>query len=252
MKVIDVYRRLDQIAPFDTQEAFDNSGLLTGHPDWEVTGALLTLDCTPAAVREAVEHGANLIISHHPLMFSPRKTLREDDPEAALLSALIRSRIALIACHTCLDKAPGGINDVLADRAGLEQVEGEGFLRVGNLPETMTAEAYGALLSERLHTVTRIMGDPRQQVTRVGLCSGAGSDEWEEAKALGADAFISGEIKHHHALAAAQQGVVCFECGHHATEEPGILALSAALQMGPNGVQWNLPVIKSTKKAYFP
>lgn len=241
---------IDAIAPFDTQLDFDNCGLLLGNPASAVTGIHLALDCTDAVVSEAVAHGANLIITHHPIIFRARKHMREDDPAGRLLCRIIREQIAVIAAHTCLDRAPGGVNDVLARTIGLANIRGEDFLRVGNLSASMTADAYRLHLEKALNTTVRLMGDPAQTVTAVGLCSGSGGEYWHDASLLGADAFLSGEISHHHALDAAAAGLVCFECGHHATEAPGIFAVADALQNWQSIVQWSVPVTKSQAAAY--
>ena len=105
-------------------------------------------------------------------------------------------------------------------------------------------------LAAALETDVRLMGDPELPVSRLGLCSGAGGSEWEAAAALGADAFLSGEVKHHQALAMADAGIPCFECGHFATEQPGIFALADALQSALNQVQYKLGVYKSEAGAY--
>lgn len=252
LTVQDVYDFINERAPFDTQADFDNSGLLVGSPAAAVHHIHVAMDCTEAVAQEAAALGADLIVTHHPVMFSPRKTLREDDPEARLLCRLIRGGQALIAAHTSLDQAPGGINDVLAAAIGLEDVTGEGFLRVGNLPAAMTPDALAQHLAQRLHTVVRPMGPAGRSIRRVGVCSGAGSDCWAQAAEMGAVGFVSGEIRHHHALAASEARMVCFECGHHATEEPGIFALADALQNWPDAVQWKVRVTKSRLGAYQP
>ena len=248
--VQDIYDFINARAPFETQDSYDNAGLLVGHPAWEVRGVHVALDVTASVLDEAIAAGANLIVTHHPLMFSPRKRLVETDSEAALLCRMIRHEIALIAAHTNLDQAPGGINDVLARAIGLEDVSGEGYLRVGRLPAPMTAEAFAAQASQALHTVIRVMGQPGREVSRVAVCSGAGSDYWSAGRALGADAFLTGEAKHHHALEAAPSGLIMLEAGHHATEEPGIFALADALQNHLNALQYKIPVSKSTAHPY--
>ena len=111
------------IAPFELAEEWDNVGLLAGHPDWPVARAMVALDLTDGALREAAEKGVQLIVTHHPILLNGRKNLREDDGEGALLAALIRARIALIAAHTNYDSAPGGMNDVLAAALGLSEPE---------------------------------------------------------------------------------------------------------------------------------
>ncbi len=246
----DVLELLNQAAPFDTQEPWDNSGFLVGKRDQPVTGILFALDVTGQVIDEAVEKGANLIVTHHPLMFDPIRRVTDETFEGRLILRLIREGVGLIACHTCLDRAPGGINDALAECCALLDVEGDGFIRVGTLPVPMAAGELREYLSAALGDTVRLMGDPARTVHRLGMCSGAGSGEWEEAAALGADGFLSGEVKHHHALAMADAGVPCFECGHFATEQPGIFALADALQSALNQVKYSLSIFKSRAGAY--
>lgn len=250
LTVQQVYDFINERAPFETQLAFDNSGLLVGHPDNEVTGVHFALDVTNHVIDEAIANGANLIVTHHPMMFSAIKRLVETGHEARLLCRMIRAGISLISAHTNLDQAPGGCNDVLAQRIGLTDIQGEGFVRVGALPRPMAADELAAHISEKLGDVVRVMGDPAAVITRVGMCSGSGADEWPAAAAMGAQAFLTGEVKHHIALEAADAGVVMLEAGHHATEEPGIFALAKALQMSELGVQYNVRVSLSSAKAY--
>lgn len=241
---------INERAPFETQLSFDNSGLLVGDPNLEVTGVHFALDVTDRVMDEAIENGANLIVTHHPLMFSPIKRLVETDHQSRLLCRMIRENISLIAAHTNLDQAVGGCNDVLAQRIGLTGIEGEGFVRVGALPSPMTAGELAASISQSLGDVVRVMGDASSPVEKVGLCSGAGADEWPAAAALGAQAFLTGESKHHIALEASAAGVVILEAGHHATEEPGIFALADALQNSSLAVQYKVCVFTSSAKAY--
>ena len=253
MTVKQILELVDHLAPFDTQDEYDNCGLLVGSPAQEVTGILFALDVTEGVIREAVEKGASLIITHHPLMFTPRKRVTDEDYEGRIICLLIRANLSLIAAHTCLDKAPGGINDTLASQCGLTEVEGEEFIRVGNLPEPMTAAALAEELSKRLGDTVRCMGPEDAVIRRVGLCSGSGSGEWEKAALLGCDAFLSGEVKHHHALAMADRGIVALEGGHFATEAAGIFALADALQNAIDKIELKKRVFKSAQKAYsFP
>jgi len=250
LTVSQVYDFINAIAPFDTQEDFDNSGLLVGSMEQEVRGIHVAMDVTASVLEEAIEAGANLIVTHHPMMFRGRKTLTDADREGRLLRRMIRHGISLIAAHTNLDRAPGGINDVLAQVIGLEEITGEDFVRVGKLPAPMTAADLALHLEKTLHTTVRVMGYEDEIIDRVGLCSGSGDDYWPQAAALGADAFITGETHHHIVLDAADADMVLFECGHHATEEPGIFALADALQKWTNEVQCYVRVSKSTARAY--
>ena len=245
-----VYDFINERAPFDTQLAFDNSGLLVGAPDREVTGVHFALDVTNRVIDEAVANGANLIVTHHPMMFSPVKRLVETEHEARLLCRLIREDISLISAHTNLDQAAGGCNDVLAQTIGLTDIQGEGFVRVGSLPRPMAACELAAHIGGVLGDVVRVMGDPLAVITKVGMCSGSGADEWPGAAAMGAQAFLTGEVKHHIALEAADSGIVMLEAGHYATEAPGIFALAKALQTSELGVQYNVRVSTSRAQAY--
>lgn len=252
MTVQDIYDFINTFAPFSAQADFDNAGLLLGDPHQEITGIHVALDATEGVLDEALQHGANLIVTHHPLMFTSRQRLVEDDAEAHLLCRMIRNRVALIAAHTNLDQAPGGINDVLAACCGLTDVSGEGYLRIGTLPEGETPATLIPRLKSALNTTVRVMGQmpPDRPLRRMAVSSGAGSDSWAEAVQMGADVFLTGEMKHHHALALAQEGVLGLEAGHFATEEPGIFALADALQMRLNRVQCKGYVSKSHQGGY--
>lgn len=249
LTVQNIYDMINARAPFETQDPYDNAGLLVGDPAAEVQGIHVAMDVTDRVLDEAVANGANLIVTHHPIMFSAIQRVVSTNYESRLMLRMIREGISLIAAHTNLDQAPGGINDVLAQRIGLTDISGENYIRIGTLPRPMTTQELADHISQALNTVVRPMGQ-RVNITRVAMTSGGGSDSWKDALALGAHAFLSGEIKHHHALEAVDNGLVCLEAGHHATEEPGIFALADALQNELDAVQCNVHVSKSRVGAY--
>ena len=250
MNVRTIYNLIHTVAPFDTQQEWDNSGLLVGSPAQEVTSILFALDVTQPVIDEAVALGAQLIVTHHPLMFSAIRSLTDDNYEGRLIRRLVQENISLISAHTNLDQATGGINDTLAALCGLVEVSGDGFFRSGFLPEPMTVRAFADLLGENLETTVRVLAPENRMVRRIGLCSGSGGDEWTRALEAGCDAFVSGEIKHHYALALADAGIAALECGHYATEEPGLAALAEALQNSLNHVECNVRVFVSAVPAY--
>ena len=253
MTVHDLYNMVDRFAPFSTQAEGDNSGFLVGSSSQEVSCILFALDVTQAVIDEAVSLGANLIITHHPLMFSPVRSLTDTDYEGRLIRRLTRENISLISAHTNLDQAHGGVNDTLAERCGLTEISGEGYFRCGLLPAQTSARQFADELKATLHTEVRLMGSGNTVIRKIGLSSGGGSDMWRFAADAGCDAFISGEIKHHCALALADCGIVGFECGHFATEEPGIRALASALQKSLVQLQCNMRIYVSDLSAYsFP
>ena len=181
MTVKELYDMIDRIAPFSTQMEGDNSGFLVGSAAQEVTGILFALDVTEPVIEEAAALGAQLIVTHHPLMFDPLRTLTDDDYEARLIRRLAREDISLIAAHTCLDRAPGGVNDTLAELCGLTEVTGEGFFRCGLLPAPLSAWEYAEQLKAALRTEVRLMGPGDAVIRKVGLCSGSGGSEWPAA-----------------------------------------------------------------------
>ena len=253
MNVEMIYNLIHAVAPFDTQMDGDNSGLLVGSPSQENKNILFALDVTEPVIDEAVALGAELIVTHHPLMFSAIRSLTDETYEGRLIRRLVKENISLISAHTNLDRAVGGINDTLAALCGLVEITGDGFFRAGFLPEPMTVRSFADLLEQNLETTVRIMAPEDRLIRRVGLCSGSGGDEWVHAAETGCDAFVSGEIKHHYALAMADSGIAAFECGHYATEEPGLAALSEALQNSLNHVECNVRVFVSAVSAYsFP
>ena len=245
MKAREIFDWLDHRAPFETQLDYDNSGWIVGDPEMQVSGIHLALDCTPQVLQQMLKNGSNLLITHHPLMFTPIHSILDSDYEGGLIAEMLRNQMTMIASHTCLDQAEGGINDALAHSIGLTEIRGTGFVRVGRLPKAMDAESFAGHLETVLQDRVRIMGSRKQAVSHVGLCSGAGGSEWQEAREMGASAFVTGEMKHHLSLEANASGIVCFECGHAATELPGIRALREALQSADFIVKSDLRVTMS-------
>ena len=140
MTVNDVFNWIDRFAPFETQDDYDNAGLVVGDPNKEIHTVLFALDATPSVVADAVHIGAELIVTHHPLMFAPTKTLRFDHGEGAVLKALAANSISLIAAHTNLDQCDGGIADSLVEALGLVNVVKNDncvYIRTGTLPKPM-------------------------------------------------------------------------------------------------------------------
>lgn len=224
MTVQDIFDFFDEKAPFASAEEWDNPGLLVGDPHRGVDRVLVALDATVGAVDAAAALGAQLIITHHPVIFAPLKRLESK----SIPYRLAHEGIALIAAHTNLDKAAGGVNDTLAERLGLENVTTaeDGFTRIGVLPDTMTARDFAAHAARVLDTPVRYAGDT--PVTTVAVCGGGGGDFIDGCVGL-ADAYVTGEVKHHEWLAAADR-INVVEAGHYATEVPVVDTLAGWLE----------------------
>ena len=236
---------LNQIAPLELAEEWDNVGLLAGDPDQEVDTVLCALDLNRQVLDEAAFLGAQLIVTHHPILFRGRKNLCEADAEGKLLCALVRSGIAMIAMHTNYDNACPGVNDALASALGLKDVEVlENGMRVGTTDDG-TFGTFADRAERALGGVIRRYGDPERPVARVAVLGGAGEDFAAEARSSGADAYLTGEMAYHKALEAMDNGLCVMEAGHAATEAPGILALADGLQIAADAVQYKIRVLKS-------
>ena len=249
--IAQVLELLDAIAPLELAEEWDNVGLLAGRPDAAVDAVLCALDLTLPVIREARERGAQLIVTHHPILFRGRKNLREDDAEGRMLCALVRCGIGLIAMHTNFDNAQPGVNDALARALGLCGVEAlENGMRVGTT-DAGTLDAFAREAERALGGVIRAYGDGSAPVRRVAVLGGAGEDFAAQALAAGADAYVTGEMAYHKALDAADNGLCVLEAGHAATERPGILALAGSLQKAADALQYNIRVFKSEGELYL-
>lgn len=243
--VRDVYAMIDSFAPFASAMMGDNVGLLVGKKDRPVDTILTALDATPQVVQEASKLGAQLLITHHPIMFSPRNCLDEEDPDAALISDMIRAGVSMIAAHTNLDIAHGGVNDVLAERIGWPVVEVQEFLRIGGWETPQTLEDLQLAVSQALHTQVIRYGKEDAKISRFAICSGSGGSEVKNARDAGADVLLTGEIKHGQALDAMARGLNVLAAGHRATEVCAADLLSKHLQSSLDEVELKVRVFVS-------
>jgi len=231
--VRDVYDFLDSIAPFAGQEPWDNSGLQVGDWDSSVERAMVCLDATPEVTAQAAAFGTQLLVSHHPVLFKPRRQLLARDP-AWLLA---RQGIAAIASHTPIDAMPGGVNDTLAERLGM-RTSGmlNGIVRLGSLPEPVRAADLAALAAQKLEAEARFC-DAGGFIATVAICGGQGCHFLEEIYGR-ADALVTGDAGHHDFLEARQQGLSLIAAGHYETEIHVIPALMRLLQEAFPHVEW--------------
>mgnify|MGYP000757360225 CR=1 FL=1 len=215
MTVQDILNFWEARAPLALAEEWDNPGLLVGSPTAQVSAVLTTLDITPQAVKAAAAMGAQLIVSHHPVIFSPLRRLEGDSVPYRLAAA----GIAALCLHTNLDKAAGGVNDALIRQMGWPPagVAPDGLCRIVTLPAPVKADELAHDAAQRLHTAVRFAAGGRDTVTRIGVCSGAGGDCLLDL-AESVDAVLTGEIKHHEWLAFTGAGVAAIDAGHYATE----------------------------------
>ena len=229
-KVGDILERLEMLMPLDLAEDYDNVGLLAGSREREVSAVMCALDLNAYVIAEAEAHGAQLIVTHHPILFRGRKNLCEDDPEGRLLARLVRSGVSLIAMHTNYDNARDGVNDALAARLGLRDVTVlENGMRMGEI-DGMNLDALAGHVQECLGGVVRRYGSTDMPVKRVAVMGGSGGSYAPIAIGAGADVFITGEIGYHSALDAWDMKMGVLEAGHAATELPAVHHLAGKLR----------------------
>ena len=231
-----VYETMQAIAPLQLAESWDNPGLLVDCGG-QVHRVLVTLDITPEVVAEAAAKHCQVIVAHHPVIFSPLKKLGPQD----VAFQLVRAGISAVCMHTNLDAAEGGVNEVLAGILGMKNLEvfAEGCGRVGEVEETTVlalARMAQAELGKRCNqpengpAVQVKFADTGRPVRRLAVISGAGGSMFEDALAVGTDCLLTGEANHHHAIDAERLGLSLIAAGHYATEFPVTAAVAAKLR----------------------
>jgi dinuclear metal center YbgI/SA1388 family protein len=346
-----VLQALETVAPARFAFEWDKVGLQVGTPDAGVSKAVVSLDRSLAAAQYSKEHGAQLLLSHHPLIFQPLSSLVDKTHQAKTARLLIQNDINFVAAHTNWDSAKGGINDTLAKRLELQFVQpfgssahvdqlklifftpyealnklldalseaGAGKIglyrrcaymsvgigtfeglegsnptvgeagkveevpetrvemvlntkdrdkvldalrknhpyeepawnlfhidslaeqpagRIGILPQPMSITEFATHVDRKLGTRSWTWGEPRSKVQRIALVGGAADSEWPAAQALGADLYLTGEVKQHVALEAEESGLPIVAAGHYATEQPGVVELAKRMEALVPEVEW--------------
>lgn len=226
--VADIMEVMHRLAPPALAEPWDNPGLMLGDPNQKVQKILVCLDANSDNTEQAIQAGAELILSHHPLLFHPMKQIVENDVNGRIVRRLIQHNIAVFSAHTNLDKANGGMNDWLSAKLGLCDVRpfseeetggGDGIGRVGRLNPPMQMADFVAFVKAALHCPTlRYTGRPDTMLRTAALCSGAGGDGIDTARRAGADVYITADVRHHEAQLAVEYGLSLIDAGHFETE----------------------------------
>ena len=244
----DIYAFLNEIAPVRYQMDFDNAGFLVGDGGTAVKNALLALDITDAVIAEAIELRAQLIVSHHPLIFTPLRHATTDDLAGRKVLTMARHGISAICMHTNLDIADGGVNDGTA-------ADGRALTcgRVGKLPNPMTMAEFLPYVAGRLHANGLRYVDGGLPVERIAVCGGFGGNMLELAAAKGCDTFVTADIKYDRFLAAKELGINLIDADHFCTENVVIPVLQEKLQRQFPDVTFTVSqVLHQTAQTYCP
>ena len=256
----DIIDILQEIAPVELAESWDNVGLLAGNPKEKAHALLVALDPTLPLLNQAVSQGANVIITHHPIIFHPLKALRTDQPIGHFLAEAVKKNIHVIACHTNLDSTVDGVSDILAQQLGLTGiaplVAGKpdsstcGLGRIGQYNTPTTPEECIEKLRKACNPSWLLEAGPRpKQVQRIAVCGGSCSEFAETAMEANADLFITAEVKHSIARWAEEAGFWIIDGGHFATEQLAMGPLQEHVQQQINRRNGNNTVYTARQNA---
>ena len=228
--VNDILNFVETLAPRSMKMDWDNVGLNCGHADRPVHRILVALDPFDHVCREAKEIGADLLVTHHALIWKPG-FITDRDTQGRNTLFLIENGIAHINAHTNLDQAPGGVNDVLAARLGLEDVQivnpvnGIGLMRCGNLP-AQTLDAFLSTVKEKLGCEGLRYADGGKPVRKVAVGGGSCAGGMAEVLAAGCDTFVTADVKYNQFWDAKDLGLNLIDAGHFHTENPVVSVLA--------------------------
>lgn len=244
MKISEIITKLEQFAPCELAEEWDNVGLMVGNAGAECTGVISVLDLTLDAIKQAVKKDCNLIVTHHPFIFGGLKNIDLSTAKGRAIELLIKNNICVYSMHTNLDKCAGGINEVLAQKlcgSGTPQHVGAGV--VVSIKQTTLSE-YAKLISEVLGDKSiKVVGSSQKKIKTVFIVSGSGGSEYELAK-KSADVLVTGDLKHHHYIDAAEDGFALIEYSHFASEiimQDILTAQLSPMRVRVSGVRQNSP-----------
>lgn len=241
MTVHDILTFVETLAPLSMKYDWDNVGLLCGSAGQEVHKILVALDPFEGVCLEAADKGADLLVTHHPLIFRPRTSVTDGDDVGRSILFLAKHGISALNAHTNLDCAPGGVNDVLAETLGLADVEvldplgvdGQGrpwgLLRAGTVAEQSLVQ-FLAHVKIRLSAQGLRYVDGGRPVRKVAVGGGACADELPAVLAAGCDTFVTADVKYNEFYDAKAAGVNLIDAGHFATENPVVAVLAAKLR----------------------
>ena len=226
MRKEELIKTIEDFAPLTLAEEWDNSGIQIdmGYP--EVKNVLTALEITDDVIDEAMNHEANWIVTHHPLIFTSTSSIDYKDNSGRYIERLIRAGISVYSSHTPFDKADGGNNDYLGKVLGFDEIKkfdnDNGYLRKTELEEEIYFGDFIKAASEKLGLNVRLfraVGNPETKVKTIGWCTGSGAEFIQDAFDEGCDLYITGDVKYHDAQLAKGLGMCVLDAGHYGTEK---------------------------------
>ncbi len=228
MKAIDIIKIIENVCPENLAYPWDNVGLLCGDENKEIKTVLVTLDTNVNVVQEAIDVGADMIVSHHPILLGGIKRIDYSTPTGKMIKLLIENNIPLFAAHTNMDTAKGSINDALAELFNLNDIKileqhtensDAGLGRYGKIKTPVKLSELAEITKKNLKTPhVRVSGDLDTVISTIAVASGSCSEIIPLAKSLGCDVIITGDMKYHNAIDNVESGICIIDAGHYPTE----------------------------------
>lgn len=239
---------MEKICPPELAEDWDNCGFQVNTEFPELKRVLVSLEVTDAVIREAEEREADLIVTHHPMIFRPIKKVDYNDITGEYIQKLIKNGISVYSCHTSFDKMDGGNNDYLGEVLGLREIEAfdhdNGFCRKGITPRNVKFDEFASHAAKRLgvdRCFFNLVGDLNKDIYSVGWCTGAGGEFLQDAVREDLDLYITGDLKYHEAQMAKAEGICVLDAGHYGTEVNFVDNMAEILNR-----KTNLEILKSS------
>lgn len=226
MRIDELIAEIEKIAPLSLQEDWDNSGIQLRAASGDISKLLIALEVNDRVIDEAIGAGADMILTHHPLIFGSLKKIDANDVSGSYIVKLIRRGISVYSTHTPFDKCIGGNNDYLGSLLGIEHIaplpaDSSGICRLGSLPHPLTCAELARNAAAALRIDIRYFsfsGNADETVNKIAWCTGAGAEFLDLAVDAGCDLFLTGDVKYHTAQYARELGMNLLDCGHYGTE----------------------------------
>lgn len=256
----DILELLESVSPAGLAEPWDNPGLQVGFPSQKIGTIFMSLDPTPKALQRALDVHAQMLFTHHPLIFKPISQINSQNCPGDVIVEAVKNNMAIVCAHTNLDASMGGINDILANLLGLENVEilkknadseePAGLGRIGDLKKPLPLDSILRQISTTFHLEQmKVAGKKDAFVRRLAVVGGSGGSLLAEAHRKRADLFLTGDVTHHVALDAEALGVVLVDGGHFTLENEAFRVFGAHLQKLLKMKKWDVSVKIDEKEA---
>lgn len=241
---------IEEFAPIELKESYDNVGFMVGDLDAKVTSILVALDCTLEVIKEAKQNKCNLILTHHPLLFRKPSSITNQTLQGKKIICLIKNDINLYCCHTNLDSAQDGVNDTLMRILGFEDnyiidksnYKGNEKLNgIGRITQLKNEVSLSELCNHVKNALglknLRYCGHDNKVIKKIAVINGSGESYFDMAKSNGVDCIITGDTSYHPMSDMLEQGIAVIDAGHFMTEWPAIknLAIRLKEKLNKNG-----------------